>query len=121
VEVVRLSLADCGLLAARYVQHGNSHRRMSQALREAGAAGTAERLSGLRKLEHRFDIDLGLLCHWYMRRDQPDTHPVERTIILYLTQAHSTAHQPELWILLDRVRELRALLEEGRLVGEPES
>ncbi|MGH7468495.1 MAG: hypothetical protein ACRENP_11095 [Longimicrobiales bacterium] len=121
MEVVRLSQSDCGLLAARYVEHGNSHRRMSQALREAGAVSTADRLSGLRKLEHRFDIDLGLLCHWYARRNDQDTHPVERTIITYLTRAQTTTQQNELWILLDRVRQLRSFLEEGRLVGEPES
>jgi hypothetical protein len=101
------------------VEHGNSHRRMTQALREAGAPATADRLLGLRKLEHRFDIDLGLLCHWYVRRDAHDTHPVERTIILYLTRA--PAQKAEIWIMLDRVRELRAFLDEGRLVGEPES
>jgi hypothetical protein len=118
---VRLTLSDCTLLAARYVEHGNSHRRMLQALREAGARPAADRLLGLRTLERRFDVDLGLLCHWYARRDQQDTHPVERTIITYLTRAQSNAQPPELWILLDRVRELRAFLDEGRLVGDPES
>ena len=117
MEVVRLSQTDCDLLAARYVEHGNSHRRMSQALREAGATAAADRLVGLRKLEHRFDVDLGLLCHWFQRRDATETHPVERTIINYLTRP-----QPdEVWILLDRVRELRVFLDEGRLVGEPET
>ena len=121
MEVVRLSVADCGLLAARYVEHGNSHRRMSLALQEAGAAPTVERLVNLRKLEHRFDVDLGLLCHWFVRREREDTHPVERTIINYLATARGTTDEREVWILIDRVRELRAFLDEGRLVAEPES
>jgi hypothetical protein len=108
-------------MATRYVEHGNSHRRMSQALRAAGAQTSVDRLLGLRKLEHRFDVDLGLLCHWFVRRDAADTHPVERTIITYLTCAQGPPQQSEVWILLDRVRALRAFLEEGRLVGEPES
>ena len=121
MEAVRLSSSDCRLLAARYVEHGNSHRRMSAALQEAGAAPSAERLIMLRQLEHRFDVDLGLLCHWYERRDGRETHPVERAIISYLTTAHRTGDVAELWIRLDRVRELRDLLEESRLVSEAES
>jgi hypothetical protein len=112
--------SDCCLRAARYVVHCYAHRRMSQALREAGAGEVADRLFSLRKLEHRFDVDLGLLCHWYVRRDAADTHPVERAVITYLTRAQQASPAVELWILLDRVRELRAFLEEGRLVGEPE-
>ena len=118
MEAVRLTLADCGLLAARYQEHGNSHRRMTQSLVDAGAAGTADRLLNLRQIERRFDIDLGLLCHWYERRTAQGTHPVERAIIAYLTAVHT---RDEVWILLDRLRELRDLLDESRLVGEPES
>jgi hypothetical protein len=121
VEAVRLSSTDCRLLAARYVEHGNSHRRMSASLREAGATPAVERLIVLRQLEHKFDVDLGLLCHWYERRDGNGTHPVERAIITYLTTAHRIDDVTELWIRLDRVRELRDLLEESRLVSEPES
>jgi hypothetical protein len=108
------------LLAARYIEHGNSHKRMTVALREAGASAAADRLHGLRSLEHRFDVDLGLLCQWYERRDAAATHPIERTLITYLTRSQNNS-EAEVWILLDRVRELRAFLEEGRLVGEPES
>ena len=118
MEAVRLKLSDCRLLAARYHEHGNSHRRMTQALHDAGAANTAERLLNLRQIERQFDIDLGLLCHWHERRAAPDSHPVERAVIAYLTTAHT--HE-EVWILLDRLRELRDLLDESRLVGEPES
>ena len=121
MEAVRISLADCRLLAARYTEHGNSHRRMSNALREAGALPSVERLLTLRQLEHRFDVDLGLLCHWFERRDGKETHPVERAIITYLTAPHGNNGGAELWIRLDRVRELRDLLEESRLVSEPES
>ena len=119
MEAVRLTRSDCSLLSARYHEHGNSHRRMTQALVDAGATTTAERLLVLRQLERRFDIDLGLLCFWFERRTSADTHPVERAIISYLTTV--PAHANEVWILLDRLRELRDLLDESRLVGEPES
>ena len=107
------------LLAARYAEHANSHRRMALALGEAGAHESIDRLDTLRELERRFDIDLGMLCHWHQERDARETHPVQRAIIHYLTAQQSTGS--ELWIRLDRLRELRDLLEESRLVGEPES
>lgn len=118
MEAVRLCRSDCALLAARYAEHGNSHRRMTAALREAGVDSSSERLRTLRELEIKFDVDLGMLCHWHEKRDASATHPVQRAITMYLT-----AEQPgaDVWIRLDRLRELRDLLEESRLVGEPES
>jgi len=121
VEVVVLSPSDSALLSARYAEHANSFRRMLAALQEAGAADGAERLRALRKLEIAFDVDLGMLCHWYESRDDESTHPVARTIIRYIVQNRQTDAGQEIWMNLDRVRELRTLMEEDRLVGEPES
>ena len=119
MDVVALTLADCALLSERYTQHNNSWRRMHASLMEAGAHETADRLRALRKLEGAFDVDLGLLCHWYQSRDEDATHPVARAIIRYIVQAQNGSND-RVWVVLDRVRELRALTEEGRLVGEPE-
>ena len=121
MEVVRLTRSDCTLLAARYANHSNSHRRMAQAMTEAGAADSLGRLTTLRTVERQFDVDLGMLCHWYEQRDASQTHPVQRAIIHYLTASCAPGAGAELWIRLDRVRELRDLMEESRLVGEPES
>jgi hypothetical protein len=91
---------------------------MQSALLEAGAGEVATRLVMLRRLERQFDVDLGEVCYRYERKDDPATHPIERVIISYITQARQGGG--ELWVLLDRVRQLREL-KEGRLVGEPES
>lgn len=106
------------MLAARFAQHGNSHRRMRGALLEAGASDVVERLGVLRRLERRFDLDLGEICFRYDRRLDPRTHPIERMIIAFITEARPGGE--EVWVRLDRVRQLREL-KEGRLVGEPES
>jgi len=119
VNVVCLSVPDRQLLMARFAEHGNSHRRMRGALAEAGVA--VGRLDALRRVEHRFRIDLGSLCHRWGRRDHPDTHPIERFVVNYITETRQrTAGEDELWVLLERVAEIRELME-GRLVGEPES
>jgi len=121
MEALRLDYSDCMLLAARYGEHGNSHRQMTTALREAGATDVLDRLFTLRKLERHFDVDLGLLCHWYRRRDAGQTHPVERAIITYVTTSQPNTAGAEVWIRLDRVRTLREFLEESRIVSEAES
>jgi hypothetical protein len=118
MNVIALTASDCRVLAARYGEHGNSHRRLRQALLEAGAVPASERLTALRRLERQFDVDLGEVCWRFERRADPANHPIERFIIRYITQERQGGEQ--LWVLLDRVRQLREL-KEGRLVGEPES
>jgi hypothetical protein len=41
-------------------------------------------------------------------------------IVDYVTETHDTDNGAELWVLLDRIVQVRELME-GRLVGEPES
>ena len=119
MNVVCLSVPDRQLLMVRFAQHGNSHRRMRRALAEAGVA--VGRLDALRRMEHRFQIDLGSLCHRWGRRDLAQTHPLERLVVNYITETRQCgAGEDELWVLLDRVAEVRELME-GRLVGEPGS
>ena len=118
MQVISLTASDCRVLAARYAEHGNSHRRMREALLEAGAVPASDRLAALRGLERQFDVDLGEVCWRFERRADPANHPIERFIIRYITQERQGGEQ--LWVLLDRVRQLREL-KEGRLVGEPES
>jgi hypothetical protein len=118
MNVVRLSTADCRLLAVRHAGHGNSHRRMRAALGEAGAGAAVARLDALRALERRFAVDLGAICRLDARRSEPDFHPIERFVLSYVSETHASDHGEELWVLLDRVCDIRDLME-GRLVGEP--
>jgi hypothetical protein len=118
VEVVALTASDQRLLAARYAEHENSHRRMADALRDAGAADAAARLDALRRIEHHFDLDLGLICHRFARRHAPDTHPLERAVIEYLAEVRcDEAGRELLWVIPGRARQLDDLMH-GRLVGE---
>jgi hypothetical protein len=121
MEVVCLSSQDRRLLAARFAEHGNSQRRMKSALVEAGAEAAAARLAALRLLERHYDVDLGEICHRFSRRNLPDTHPIERFVMSYIAEerAHAAGRQ-ELWVLVDRLRQVRELMD-GRLVGEPDA
>lgn len=93
---------------------------MAGALKEAGATTTLERFVALRRIEARFEIDLGSLCHRFRRRDQPTTHPLERLVLGYVA-SWKTDPQGDgaLWVRLDRVREVRDLIDAGETVGGP--
>jgi hypothetical protein len=121
IEVLRLDEVDCRLLSARFAQHDNSHRRMAGALREAGALDMLDRLRALRSLERRFAIDLGSLCHRFERRNDAGTHPIERSVLSYVArEQRGPDGRMALLVLVDRVRSVRALIERGPLVYEPD-
>lgn len=122
MEVISLTRSDCGLLAARFAEHGNSQRRMLSALEDAGANDAFSRMCVLRQLEKSVGVDLGMVSFHFEQRNDAKTHPFERAIMNYVAHWHtSAAGIDELWVMLDRVREVREIVEEGRLVGEPEA
>ena len=119
-EFVVLSRSDCGLLAARFGEHGNSQRRMLNALEEAAADDAFARLCTLRQMEKHFQVDLGMLCYHFQHRNDGNTHPVERAVMNYVAAWTPDANGvEELRVRIDRVREVRDIVQEGRLVGEP--
>ncbi|CAN5822360.1 hypothetical protein BH23GEM9_BH23GEM9_24440 [soil metagenome] len=120
MQVVCLSATDRGLLCARFSEHGNSHRRMFDELCTAGADQAGARLLALRRMEKRFDLDLAEICHRYARRNDTGTHPIERIVIEFITEERCTDGETQLWILPDRVHQVRELMH-GKLVGDPES
>lgn len=121
MNVVCLSAAERRLLLARYERHGNSPRRMRAALLDVGAREAAQHIVALRRLERRFDVDLAQVCYRFTHRVDAGVHPLERWVMSYIAELHPP-HEEEgdLWVLLDRLREVRDLME-GRLVGEQES
>jgi hypothetical protein len=115
-ELVSLSKADCGLLAARYGEHGNSQRRFLQALEEAAADDSFARMCTLRQMERHFAVDLGMLCYHFMHRNDKDTHPIKRAVMNYVAEWGFGANAlEELHVRIDRVREVRDIVEDGRL------
>jgi hypothetical protein len=120
MHVVRLSSSDRGLLRARFAEHGNSHRRMFDALAEAGADDAAARLLALRRVEKRFDLDLAEICHRHAHRNDDGTHAIERMIVEFITEERRHEDDLQLWVLPGRVLQVRELMD-GKLVGDLES
>lgn len=121
MEVISLSRSDCSLLAARFNEHANSQRRMLSALAEAGASEAFSRLCVLRLIERNAGVDLGMLCYHFEHRNNAAAHPFERAVMNYVAYWRvNRGGAQDLWVLVDRVREVREIVEEGRLVREPE-
>lgn len=121
-QVVRLTELEYRLLAARYAEHDNSNARMRGALLEAGAADAAARLAALRMVERSFAIDLGSLCHRFLRRDEATTHPLERMVLSYVASWTRCPQDGEqLLVRVDRVLQVRELIGEENAVGEPDA
>ncbi len=121
MEVLCLSVADYQLLCSRFAEHGNSQLRLAAALEEAGAAETLRQSRALRRMEVSYAIDLGSLCHRFEHRSDPETHPIEAMVMNFVAEWRGADGRRELWVLLDRVRQVRELMEEGQLAREPES
>jgi hypothetical protein len=123
MNVVALSFADRRLLAARYDEHNNSHRDMRETLLSRGAADVVAKLDALRTMERAFDLDLGLVCHLYDHRADADRHPIEKMVVEFITDVHNSERVRDdaelLWILPDRVRQVRDLMQ-GHAVGDRE-
>lgn len=117
MHVVRLTESDRVLLCARFAEHGNSHVRMLSALADAGAQECRDRLAALRRIEKSFDLDLAEICHRHARRHDSRTHPIERLVLDFIAEERFDADEPQLWVLPERVRQVRDLME-GRLVGD---
>lgn len=112
MEIVRLSQEEYELFATRFAEHGNSHRRMAKALGEAGAEAALEQLVALRRLEIKFSIDLGSLCHRFAHRNDAGTHPLERQVLDFVASWRvEEGGERELWVVVDRVRQLRHFME----------
>ena len=113
-ELVLLTRSDCGLLAARFGEHANSQRRMLGALEEASANDAFARLCTLRQIEKHFQVDLGMLCHHFEHRNDKNTHPIQRAVMNYVASWSFDANgAEELRVRIDRVREVRGIVEEG--------
>ena len=95
---------------------------MSSALKEAAATDALARLFVLRQMEKAVGVDLGMLAYHFEHRDDATTHPFERAVMNYVAHWRlNAAGAEDLWVVLDRVRQMRAVVEEGKLVGEPDA
>ncbi|MGH7546081.1 MAG: hypothetical protein ACREKI_07855 [Gemmatimonadota bacterium] len=112
-HLIRLTHDERWLLARRYEFFRNSSAALAKALvRETDGEASVKRLHGLRRVERRFAIDLGLLCHTIRRCRERRPHPLERLVIGYATMP-SDGDDDGVLVDVGRVREVMGLIERG--------
>lgn len=112
MNVVCLGPVDRRLLCDRVAMYNNSHSEMAGALAERGSVDLLERLRLLRGIERQFMIDLASLCHRFAARES--AHPLERAVLGYVAQQRIDADGEQLWVMVDRVRQVRDVVEDGQ-------
>lgn len=116
-HLIRLTREDRWLLVRRYEFYRNSMAALAKALvREPEGEGALRRLRALRRIERRFGLDLGLVCHKVRRCRERRPHPLERIVIDYVTLP---AAGDDVVLDVGRVREVIGLIERGVKHGHP--
>lgn len=111
-QLVRLTREDRWLLVRRYEFYGNSFAALAKTLvREGEGEETIHRLRALHRIERRYLIDLGFLCHEHRRCRERRPHPLERLVMAYVTVP--SANEDDLILDVDRVREVIGLIRKG--------
>lgn len=106
-------------MARRYEFHKNSTAALAKALaREGEGEGVLRRLRALRRIERRFALDLGLLCHEIRRCRERRPHPLERMVIRYVTLPARDGGD-DVIVDVGRIREVIGLIEKGVPHGHP--
>ena len=112
-HLIRLTHDERWLLARRFEFFRNSSAALAKALvREADGDASVKRLRALRRVERRFGIDLGLLCHKIRRCRERRPHPLERLVIGYVT-IPAGGDGDGVLVDVGRVREVIGLIERG--------
>jgi hypothetical protein len=109
-HLIRLGREDRWLLVRRYEFYGNSVAALAKALvREGEPPETLRRLRALRRIERRYGIDLGLVCHKIRRCRERRPHPIEKMVIDYVTWPGPEGD--DVLVDVERVREVVRLIE----------
>ena len=109
VQWIILTPDQVALAVHRYEEHGNSAPRLSRFLRKSGD-GRLLLGRALRRVERRFEIDLGILCFKFVETETRTTPEVQQRVMDYV--AYRRAREDgghDLVVSVDRAREIDRL------------
>jgi hypothetical protein len=102
-------------VAERYRVHDNSPARMAQQLEIIGDIAKLRLCRTIRRLERRFEIDLGAVCQKFLETERGPTPDVQRQVMAYVAWRELGGGRRDLVVSVDRVRQIGRLAE-----GDPE-
>ncbi len=102
--------------AERHRVHDNSLARMAHQLEIIGDIEKLKLCRMIRRLEKRFEIDLGAVCQKFLETERGPTPDVQRQVMEYVARWRELGDgRRDLVVSIDRVRQIGRLAE-----GDPE-
>ncbi|MEJ2153042.1 MAG: hypothetical protein P8Y29_08860 [Gemmatimonadota bacterium] len=98
-------------VAERYRVHDNSPARMAQQLEIIGDIAKLRLCRTIRRLERRFEIDLGAVCQKFLETERGPTPDVQRQVMAYVAWRELGGGRRDLVVSVDRVRQIGRLAE----------
>lgn len=112
MQFIVLTPEQVDLAAQRYAEHGNSPARIERHHLDRGDRAAALALRALRRVERRFEIDLGTVCHKFLEAEIASTAAVQREVMAYVARWNEDrSGARRLLVSIDRARQIDRLAE----------
>lgn len=112
MEFILLTPEQVDVAACRFREHGNSPARIARHFREEEDEALLRVCLALRRVERKFAINLGTVCHKFLETESRSTPEVQRRVMDYVAGWSETADGVlHLVVSVDRVREIDRLAE----------
>lgn len=110
MHLIVLTRVQAELAAYRFQVHGNSAVRIARHFRRIDNPGKLGTCRALRRLERRFQINLGTVCFKYFEAEARSTSAFQRQVMEYVAQwRESEDGSCDLVVSVDRVRQIDRL------------
>ncbi|MBW3661162.1 MAG: hypothetical protein KY397_05960 [Gemmatimonadetes bacterium] len=112
MDFILLTAEQVDVAACRFREYGNSPARIARHFREAEDEAMLRLCLALRRVERKFEINLGTICHKLLETETRPTPEVQRRVMDYVAgwQEMDDGRQ-RLLVSVDRVREIDRLAE----------
>lgn len=110
MQLIALTREQAELAAYRFEAHENSAARIARHFRRIAEPDKLRTCRALRKLERRFEINLGTVCFKFLEMETGPTSEFQRQVMEYLAywrELDDGSH--DLVVSIDRVREIDRL------------
>ena len=117
MQYILLTREQVELAARRFREHGNSPGRIARHYRAVDEDGALRTCLALRRLERKFGLNIGTICHKFLEKENGPTPRVQQEVMNYVAAWHALDGDAEtLVVSVDRVREIDRLAQGD---GEP--
>lgn len=112
MDFILLTPEQVQVAAYRFQEHGNSAARIARHYRDESDESKLRLCRALRRVEKKYELDLGTICFKWVETETRPTPEVQRRVMDYVAGWHETLDGGQrLLVSVDRVREIDRLAE----------